>query len=173
MIAVLRPFNRKRDKRVTTHLALVARAFGADKIIITGEIEKRTIESIEDVSARWGGKFKVEMRENPVEVIKCWNGKVVHLTMYGVPVDEIIAEIRKSKDILVVVGGKKVPNDFFKLSDYNVAVGSQPHSEISALAVFLDRYYMGKELYFNFKNAKIKVVPQKKGKKVIEIECEH
>ncbi|MHC1589292.1 MAG: RNA methyltransferase, partial [Methermicoccaceae archaeon] len=33
----------------------------------------------------------------------------------------------------------KVPREVYELSDYNVAVGNQPHSEVAALAVMLDR----------------------------------
>ena len=63
----------------------------------------------------------------------------------------------------------KVPGEFFSdsISDFNVAVGNQPHSECSALAVFLDRLFEGKELTKDFQKAKIKVVPQKRGKKTI------
>jgi tRNA (cytidine56-2'-O)-methyltransferase len=72
----------------------------------------------------------------------------------------------------VLVGSQKVPGDFFSddVSDFNVAVGNQPHSECSALAVFLDRFFQGKELVKGFKKAKIKVVPQERGKKTI-VEC--
>jgi len=62
-----------------------------------------------------------------------------------------------------------VPGTFFSddVSDFNVAVGNQPHSECTALAIFLDRFFKGKELSKDFKKAKIKVVPQERGKKTI------
>ena len=41
-------------------------------------------------------------------------------------------------EILVVVGGAKVSGTIFELADYNIAIGHQPHSEVAALAVFLD-----------------------------------
>lgn len=51
--------------------------------------------------------------------------------------------------------------------DYNIAIGNQPHSEVAALAIFLDRIYKGRELYMEFGDAKIKILPQNVGKKVI------
>ncbi|TRO45870.1 tRNA (cytidine(56)-2'-O)-methyltransferase, partial [Candidatus Bathyarchaeota archaeon] len=66
-------------------------------------------------------------------------------------------------------GSQKVPKEFFsnEVSDFNVSIGNQPHSECSALAVFLDRFFEGKELTRGFKKAKIKIVPQQRGKKTI------
>jgi tRNA (cytidine56-2'-O)-methyltransferase len=106
---------------------------------------------------------------------KAKGGIVVHLTVYGenVQTSPVLDKIRQSgKDVLVLVGSQKVPGDFFSddVSDFNVAVGNQPHSECSALAVFLDRFFQGKELVKGFKKAKIKVVPQERGKKTI-VEC--
>jgi tRNA (cytidine56-2'-O)-methyltransferase len=67
----------------------------------------------------------------------------------------------------VVVGSQKVPKEFFSnnVSDFNVSIGNQPHSECAALAIFLDRFFEGKELAKSFKNAKIRIIPQKRGKK--------
>jgi tRNA (cytidine56-2'-O)-methyltransferase len=56
------------------------------------------------------------------------------------------------------------------MSDFNMSIGNQPHSECAALAIFLDRFFEGKELVKEFKKAKIKVVPQERGKKTI-VEC--
>ena len=97
-------------------------------------------------------------------------GIVVHLTMYGANINEIMPEIKelsKDKDILVVVGAEKVPKEVYELADYNVSVGNQPHSEVAALAIFLDRLFEGKTLYRDFENAKIKITPSNKGKVVI------
>jgi len=68
---------------------------------------------------------------------------------------------------MVVIGAAKVPVEMFSLADFNIAIGNQPHSECAALAVFLDRLFNGKELCLEFKDAKIKIIPQKHGKKVI------
>jgi tRNA (cytidine56-2'-O)-methyltransferase len=67
----------------------------------------------------------------------------------------------------VVVGAGKVPGELFGLADVNVAVGNQPHSEIAALAVFLDRLFEGRELKREFPGWKLKVLPSIRGKKVL------
>jgi hypothetical protein len=68
-----------------------------------------------------------------------------------------------------MVGSQKVPSEFFSkdVSDFNVAVGNQPHSECASLAVFLDRFFGGKELAKTFENAKFAIVPQERGKKIV------
>ncbi len=169
MIVVLRLGHRpKRDKRITTHVALVARAFGADGIVLTVRDEKIK-EKVEDVVSRWGGNFFIDFAEWR-EYIKKWKGIKVHLTMYGLPIDEIMPEIKKhkDKDILVIVGAEKVPGEIYKLVDYNIAVGNQPHSEVAALAIFLDRYYEGKELKKDFRG-KLRIIPSKDSKRVINL----
>ena len=45
----------KRDKRITTHVCLVARAFGADGVFITDVIDPTIDRSIYQVCKRWGG----------------------------------------------------------------------------------------------------------------------
>jgi tRNA (cytidine56-2'-O)-methyltransferase len=75
----------------------------------------------------------------------------------------------KKNDILLIVGSQKVPKIFYtnEVSNFNVSIGNQPHSECSALAIFLDRFFEGKELSSNFNKAKIKIIPQRRGKKTI------
>ncbi|MCK4952399.1 tRNA (cytidine(56)-2'-O)-methyltransferase, partial [Candidatus Bathyarchaeota archaeon] len=73
----------------------------------------------------------------------------------------------KNKDVLIIIGSQKVPREIYQLVDYNIAIGNQPHSEVTALAIFLDRLFKGKELKKKFENAKLKIIPQKRGKKVI------
>jgi len=72
---------------------------------------------------------------------------------------------------MVIVGSQKVPGEFFseKVSDFNVAIGNQPHSECSSLAVFLDRFFEGKELEREFENAKLRIIPQVRGKKLFKL----
>lgn len=167
MIAVLRLGHRfQRDARVTTHVCLVARAFGADAVYLTPPDEKikRTVESVNE---RFGGDFRVHLARSWREVIKNWNGIKVHLTMYGIHIDEVLAEIPKDKDILIIVGAEKVPGEVYKLVDYNVAIGNQPHSEVGALAVFLDRFLGGAGIRKKF-DGKLEIIPQKYGKKVVE-----
>jgi tRNA (cytidine56-2'-O)-methyltransferase len=62
-----------------------------------------------------------------------------------------------------------VPSEFFSetVSDLNVAIGNQPHSECASLAVFLDRLFEGKELTRRFENARFKILPQARGKKIV------
>ncbi|WP_148688936.1 tRNA (cytidine(56)-2'-O)-methyltransferase [Methanopyrus sp. SNP6] len=160
---------RERDKRITTHVCLTARAFGAASVLISGDHDESVIESVENVVDRWGGPFTVQWVKNWRRVIKDWKhsgGSVVHLTMYGLHVDDVIEELREENELLVIVGAGKVPAEVFELSDYNVAIGHQPHSEVAALAVFLDRLYGGKELHREFERARLRVIPSEKGKKV-------
>ena len=51
------------------------------------------------------------------------------------------------------------------VSDFNVSIGNQPHSECAALAVFLDRFFAGEELAKDFGEAKMRIVPSARGKK--------
>ena|SRR5689334_8199376 len=136
-----------RDDRVTTHVALVSRAFGATKIIMQ-EVNPDIKDTISEINRTWGGDFEVEIIDNWKKILKSKKNqsfKIVHLTMYGEIINSVIDEIRKEEQILVVVGAEKVPREVYDLADYNVAVGNQPHSEISALAVLLDRVSEGKQ----------------------------
>lgn len=158
-----RPF---RDKRVTTHVGLVARAFGANGLLLSVE-DDGLIESLKDVIDRWGGDFSVKAVKDWRDYLKNWKGLIVHLTMYGGSVDDKIEEIRETtEDILVVVGAEKVPPDVFKRAHHNISVGSQPHSEIAALAIFLDRFYRGQQLKRKFRG-KMEIIPSDDGKKVV------
>jgi len=167
-VVVLRYGHRPaRDKRITTHVCLVARAFGADGVYIDGQEDSSLVGKLREVCENWGRK-DFFVRFSPwKEVVKEWRGEKIHLTMYGLHVDDVIEEIRKSpKDKLVIVGGPKVPSEFFELADYNVAIGNQPHSEVAALAIFLDRLFEGKELRESYGDAKLIIIPSAKGKLV-------
>ena len=59
-----------------------------------------------------------------------------------------------------------MPGEAYRLADYNVAIGNQPHSEVAALAIFLDRINEGVEFRLNFEDSKIRVIPQEKGKRI-------
>lgn len=161
-----------RDDRTTTHVCLVARAFGAEKIYVF-DCESDVVKSIEEVNSRWGGEFEVSIVDDWRRVIRDWKtggGAVVHLTMYGVGLDDVISEVRGSeRDILVVVGAEKVPREVYGASDFNVAVGNQPHSEVAALAVFLDRFFGGEELKRRYMHAKYRIIPNRSGKRVEKI----
>ncbi len=169
-VAVLRIGHRVfRDQRMTTHCALVARAFGADEIIISGEADSKLVESVRKVAATWGGYFKIREEKNWKNLVKNWNGLVIHLTMYGMPLDKKISQIKKSarsKNILLVVGAEKVPRELYDAADYNISITSQPHSEVAALAIFLHELLENRREK-KFGKAKIRLVPQEKGKKII------
>ncbi len=164
-IYVLRLGHRpERDKRISTHVALTARAFGA-KGIYFDTYDEKVFESVRDVVERWGGNFFIE-HVNWKKFLKEFKGLKVHLTMYGIPLIEKIDEIKKYNKILVVVGAEKVPREVYDLCDLNIAIGNQPHSEVSALAVFLDRILDGLVFKLKFENAKIEVIPSERCKKV-------
>lgn len=174
-VVVLRLSHRaERDKRVTTHLGLVARAFGASKLISTGLKDDHLVDSITRVVESWGGPFSIEFAAGWKPVVSKYKKAgytIAHLTMYGMPVQDKISEIAKGKSgkILVIVGGEKVPFEVYREADYNIAVTSQPHSEISALAVLLDRLFSGKELSKKFVDARQEIAPQERGKKVLSL----
>ncbi len=159
---------RDRDKRITTHIALVGRAFGARGIYVTGDKDPTIFKSVEKVNDVWGGDFFVEYIENWKQFIRSWEGIKVHLTMYGVPLPERIAEIKSNRKILVIVGSEKVPGLLYSISDFNISIGSQPHSEVGALAVFLDRMLEGEVFRIKFKDARKEIIPSEKGKRVVE-----
>lgn len=171
-VVVLRLGHRpERDKRVTTHLGLVARAFGAEGMLLTIR-DPQVRESLLRVQREWGGDFFLQEGVSWRREITKWKesgGVVVHLTMYGIPVDRVIPKLQNSR-ILVVVGSQKVPAEVFQLSDFNVAIGNQPHSEVAALAVFLDRLFGGRQFDRDFPGWKLKVIPSERNKRVTKKE---
>jgi len=145
---------------------LAARAFGASGATYTGDRDPGLEESIGRVVSEWGGQFAFGFSGSWRRVISGWRVRIIHLTMYGLPVREVIPEIRgEGSDVLVVVGGAKVPGEVYGLADWNVGVTSQPHSEVSALAVFLHELREGEELGLAFPGARKRVVPQARGKR--------
>ena len=168
MITVLRLGHRPaRDKRVTTHVALTARAFGADAIFVSTR-DPGLEHAVRDVVRRFGGGFRIETGVPWRRAMREWKGTKVHLTMYGLPIDQVIPQIGQSpRDLLIVVGAEKVPRDVYELVDFNVAVGNQPHSEVAALAVFLDRLLGGESLHRELAG-RLRIRPHPRGKSVIE-----
>ena len=159
-----------RDKRITTHLCLVARAFGAQGIYIAGIRDDAISKSLDKIAGTWGGAFWVEFTSDSIHLLKDWKksgGKVAHLTMYGVPVKKVVRKIAAlEEELLVVVGGEKVPRQYYLESDFNVAIGDQPHSEVAALAIFLDRITRSLWEEVPFENARLRIIPSDKGKTV-------
>ena len=165
MISVLRIGHRPfRDKRITTHVALVARAFMAEEILIDTKDEKLE-EIIKSVCKRFGNSFSIKTGINSYNIVRNWNGIIVHLTMYGEDLRKAIPMIPKNRDILIIVGSEKVPPFFYEKADFNISIGNQPHSEVAALAIFLDRYTNGRWLDKKF-DGKIIIHPSAKGKNV-------
>ncbi|ESS06827.1 MAG: uncharacterized protein conserved in archaea [uncultured archaeon A07HB70] len=171
-VAVLRLGHRPgRDDRMTTHVALTARALGADRVVLP-ENASDAADTARSVTGRFGGPFAVEQRQ-PRSVLRGWTGRVVHLTMYGEPVqavEDAVRAARRDHPLLAVVGAEKVPFDVYEGADWNVAVTNQPHSEVAGLAVFLDRLFEGRELDARWPDADRRVVPQATGKRVVDAE---
>lgn len=163
-----------RDDRVTTHVALVSRALGAARIYMT-EANPEIRGAVQSINERWGGQFEVTYVDKwrPVLKEKKRQGYlVIHLTMYGESVNDVQSALRRhlrdGQNMLIVVGAKKVPRDVYELADYNVSVGGQPHSEIGALAILLDRIYDGKQFESRFVGAKSQIVASRRGKNVVK-----
>ena len=157
-----------RDDRVTTHVALVSRSFGAEKIFMT-EVNPEIKDTLDKINNTWGGNFVVEFIDNWKTVVKKKKEegfKIIHLSMYGQKINDVQMQLRTEEKMLVVVGAEKVPREIYELADYNVGVGSQPHSEISALAILLDRIQNGEQFEKVFQDAKRKIIPTKNGKNV-------
>ena len=174
-LSVLRLGHRRdRDKRITSHLGLTARAFGADEIVLAGDRDPSPLETWDSVTERFGGNFESRYEESPLSWLRSTSkfGEVtiVHLTMYGEAWRDATPSIPTDKPVVVVVGGTKVPSEVFHLSDYNISVGNQPHSEVAALAVFLDSWLGPLDSKSKFEGAQIKVLPSANGKIVINEE---
>jgi tRNA (cytidine56-2'-O)-methyltransferase len=170
-VAVLRLGHRPgRDDRMTTHVALTARALGADRVLLPGNASD-AVDTARSVTEQFGGPFAVEQDDAWRARLREWAGVVVHLTMYGEPVQTVADEVRathRERPVLVVVGAEKVPFDVYERADWNVAVTNQPHSEVAGLAVFLDRLFEGRELDREWADATRRVVPQATGKRVVD-----
>ncbi|HLQ06333.1 MAG TPA: tRNA (cytidine(56)-2'-O)-methyltransferase, partial [Nitrososphaerales archaeon] len=95
-----------RDDRTLTHLCLVSRALGAESIYLQ-DAEKDVTGTLEEVNRTWGGDFKAVLGTPWRKVIQearkdGW--KIVHLTMYGLPIQEVTDDLRSLEKILLVVG---------------------------------------------------------------------
>ncbi len=165
VIEVLRlGHRRKRDERLTTHVCLIARAMGVDRVWVTEE-DAELEKTIRSVVERFGGNFEIKTGVGWKTVMRNFKGTRVHLTMYGLPLKEALTKIPKG-DVLVIVGSEKVPGEVYRMADFNIAVGSQPHSEAGALAVFLDRFTGGSWEDKKFDGGQMEVIPTAHGKGV-------
>ncbi|MFW9903061.1 MAG: tRNA (cytidine(56)-2'-O)-methyltransferase [Candidatus Thorarchaeota archaeon] len=182
MVTILRIGHRiNRDKRTTTHLALVARAFGAKRLVIAGDEDKKLSKTLKKVVSEWGGSFQLEMipYDDWKTFLQAWKSDpqkvIVHLTMYGENLsvfeqtEEFINLKKQSQNLsnlLVVVGGEKIPGKVFEYANWNLAISNQPHSEVASLAVFLD-HVNSNALQIQFPGAYKQIIPSLEGKKII------
>ncbi|MCK5397572.1 MAG: tRNA (cytidine(56)-2'-O)-methyltransferase [Thermoplasmata archaeon] len=164
MITVLRIGHRpERDKRITTHIALTARAFGANEVLVDYP-DKELENTFESTCQRWGGDLKIRTGVKWRQALKEFKGQIVHLTMYGETLEKAIQEINSNQDIMIVVGAEKVPREVYEMASINVGVGNQPHSEVAALGVFLYALFYGNMPEFN--DGQMKIIPNPRGKTV-------
>lgn len=170
VIVVLRLGHRRtRDARVTTHVCLAARAFGADAVWVVekdAELEK----SLKGVVERFGGPFEVKTGVAWRPAMRRFPGLKVHLTMYGRPIEEAegeVVEAADGRDVMLVVGASKVPGEVFGMADFNIAVTNQPHSEVAALTIALDRLGRGAWARKRFKGGRVAIRPSARGKVVV------
>jgi len=160
----------ERDKRITTHVGLTARLLGAEGMLLASD-DPGIVQTLEDVVKRWGGNFYIKNNVNFKQEIRAWKaegGKVCHLSMYGVNLPDVTHELKKCDRLMIVVGAEKVPPEIYQLADWNVAVGSQPHSEVAAVAITMDRIADCEPLEKEFPDAELKIVPTERGKQVLE-----
>lgn len=160
----------ERDKRITTHVALTARALGCQTVFLCGEKDSNVIQSVRDVVKRWGGRFSIRFSSSwrkTLQNLKKRGFWIVHATMYGEPIQKKSKKHGKTK-IAVVVGAEKVPIEVYQKADWNVSVTNQPHSEVAALAIILHELQNGKELDKKFSRARIRIKPSKIGKTVFK-----
>ena len=175
-------YRRGRDPRITTHLALVSRALGATNFLLAGDEDEALFENIASVNERFGGEMACEHVSGAMGWLKRFThhdagdgepGVAIHLTMYGEPYREVIPRIRRDRPIVVVVGGAKVPSEVFEYAQYNVAVGNQPHSEVAALALFMEGWFGQGGSERHFPDAKLIIEPSAHGKSVVDLDREN
>ena len=156
----------ERDKRITTHVALTSRAFGASRMYLS-KPDSRVVTTIDEVVAKFGGDFEIEPLSNPRKFAKNWEGRIVHLTMFGLPLEDFEDKLREEQSPkLFIVGAEKVPPWTFEYADYNISIGNQPHSEVSALAISLSRLnenYVDQEF-----GGPLRVIPSGNHRKMID-----
>ena len=159
-----------RDDRMTTHVGLTARALGADRFVLVAD-DTGPLDRIDAVTDRFGGPFETDQADSFGSFCRDWSGMMVHLTMYGLPIQETVDAVRPAvapdtTGLAIVVGAEKVPFEVYERADHNIAVTNQPHSEIASLAVLLDRIFGNEALERSFVGGTHRVRPQACGKLV-------
>ena len=172
-------YRKGRDPRITTHLALVSRALGATDFLLAGDEDEGLFDNVASVNERFGGRMNCEHIGGGLGWLKRFStqdagdgepGVTVHLTMYGEPYRSVIPRIRRDRPITLVVGGAKVPSDVFQHAHYNVAVGNQPHSEVAALALFMEAWFGEGGSERQFPDARLIIEPSARGKAVHDMD---
>ena len=157
-----------RDDRITTHVGLTARALGADRFVLVGT-HTDPLDQIDDVTARFGGSFSTETADSFQQFRNDWGGHIIHLTMYGLPVQEEIESITTEVGhgpVAVVVGAEKVPFSVYESADWNIAITNQPHSEVASVAICLRELLGPASLTVPFHGGTHQVRPRALGKEV-------
>src|SRR3989344_4749360 len=98
-----------RDQRISTHIGLVARAFGASSVFYSGMKDSSMENSISNITSKFGGPFSIEYIKEEIKFIKQKSKdgfKIIHLTMYGIPIQKKITAIKRNRKILIIVGGE-------------------------------------------------------------------
>lgn len=155
-----------RDPRLTTHLALTARAFRARAIHLEPP-DPDLARRVASATDRFGGAFRVHGVTAWRPFLQKWPGPKLHLTMYGEDLDDVLPRVPSEGPVLVVVGGPKVPREVYELATFNLAVTHQPHSEVAALAITLDRL-LGTPKVERREGARLEVRPHPRGKVVVD-----
>lgn len=154
-----------RDKRMTTHVCLTARAFGARRALLD-HADKKVEHTVRDVTDRFGGPFDLQVEEAWRKTVKGFAGPSIHLTMYGEAHTEVLPRVREADELLVIVGAEKVPGEIYDLATHNVAVGNQPHSEVAALSTVLYELLGPDPLTAEREGARLRIEPTATGKRV-------
>ena len=172
-------YRKGRDPRITTHLALVSRALGATGFLLAGDDDSDLFANVQSVNDRFGGDMACEHVGGGMGWLKRFSqndagdgapGVVVRLTMYGEPYRSVLPRIRRDRPLTVVVGGAKVPGDVFEYAHHNVAVGNQPHSEVAALALFMEAWFGEGGTERHFPDARLVIEPSARGKSVTDLD---
>lgn len=167
VVEVLRLGHRPgRDPRLSTHVALTARAWGARRLYLEPP-DPRLAKGLSEVGDRFGGSFEVKGLTNPRSFLRQYPGTIVHLTVYGEDLDTVKHRWTGPGPFLLVVGGAKVPPEVYSLAHHNVAVTHQPHSEVAALALVLDRL-LGTPTEEERSGARLRILASPRGKRVEE-----
>ncbi len=155
-------------REVITDICMTSRAFGASKVAFTCKKDKAVARMIGRISREWGGKFSISFGADYKKMMgNSPNYKTVFLTQYGLPVEKVKHSLRTYKNVMLVVASSEdYTMRLIQSADFNVSITTQPHSSVSAIAVFLHTYFDGRENAMQFENARMKVIPSERGMKV-------